>query len=107
MQIELSQVLQFGALGVLALVLWGVALGVRLWATQSKELTERVVAVVSENSKVIAEHTDATQQNRDGIIEVRDNVRDLVMQLATRPCQAKELANKILEESKAAKPRRE
>jgi acyl transferase domain-containing protein len=103
MTVDLTQALQFGALGVLALVLVGVGYGVRLWATQSAALTERVIAVVEANSKVISQNTSATDAIHTSLEGVRADVRGLSMQIASQPCQAEEIAERMVEEMRQVK----
>lgn len=97
MSVDFTVILQSGALGILVFVLAGVGYGIRLWATQSKTLTEQVLGVVADNSKVITQNTaaiDAVHQSLEG---VRNDMRVLSMQIASQPCQAEELAKKMVE----------
>ena len=100
MTVDVAQFLQFGALGVLLAVLIGVGFGVKLWATQSKGLTELIVGVVSKNSEVVSVNTAAIASVHEGLEGVRRQMSALTVQIAGQPCQAEAMAERLEQEAR-------
>jgi acyl transferase domain-containing protein len=61
------------------------------------------VAVVEANSKVISQNTSATDAIHISLEGVRADVRGLSMQIASQPCQAEEISDRMVEEMRQVK----